>query len=292
MEPSLFLQLVVSGLTVGGVYAVVAMGLVVVYKATDVVNFAQGEFLTLGAYLGLFFYVTAGLSYPLAFIAAIAVCAVVGMIIERATIRPLLNSPEFTIIMATFAIATMIRAVLRIIWRDYTFSFPPIASTQPLEFLGVRQSPQNLLVLAIALAIIALLFLFFQRTKIGLAMRATALNREAAWLMGVNVTGVFGLTWAMSAGLGTAAGLLIAPLVGIHPEMGHIMIKAFVAALLGGFNSLPGALIGGLALGVMETVAGGFLSNYFKEILTFAIMMLVIVFMPNGFFGSSVAKKV
>ena len=292
MDASLVLQLAVSGLTVGSIYAVVALGLVVVYKATDVVNFAQGEFVTLGAYLGLMFYTTLGLPYLVAFAAACLLTAVIGFMTERLTIRPLLNSPEFTVIMATFAIAIIIKSTLRIIWRDYAVPFPPIASTEPLVFLGVRQSVQNLLIAAISLVIMAGLFLLFQRTRIGMAMRATALNREAAWLMGVNVGRIFSITWALSAALGAAAGMLVAPVINVHPEMGNIMIKAFVAALLGGFNSLPGAVGGGILLGVFETVAGGFMPHYFKEMLTFAVMMAVIVFLPNGFFGKAITKKV
>lgn len=286
------LQLAVSGLTVGCVYAVVALGLVVVYKATDVVNFAQGEFVTLGAYLGLFFYTTLGFPYFAAFSAACLLAAALGFVTERFTIRPLLGSPEFTVIMATLAIAIIIKSVLRIIWRDYTFPFPPIASTEPLIFFGVRQTSQNLLIVVISLVIMSGLFLLFQKSRLGMAMRATALNREAAWLMGVNVARIFSITWALSAALGAAAGLLIAPVINVHPEMGNVMIKAFVAALLGGFNSLPGAVGGGILLGVFETVAGGFMPNYFKEVLTFAVMMAVIVFLPNGLFGMTVTKKV
>ena len=292
MEASLVLQLAISGLTLGSIYALVALGLVVVYKATDVVNFAQGEFVTLGAYLGLLFHVKMDFPYVAALIAACLVAALVGFLTERFAVRPLLNSPEFTVIMATLAVAIIIKSILRIIWRDYAFPFPPIASTEPIVFLGVRQSMQNFLVVGISLLIMYGLFILFQKTRIGMAMRATALNREAAWLMGVNVGGIFSITWALSAGLGAAAGLLVAPMINVHPEMGNVMIKAFVAALLGGFGSLPGAVAGGLFLGVFETVAGGFMPNYFREVLTFAVMMIVIVFLPTGFFGKSVVKKV
>ncbi len=292
MDSSLFLQLVISGLTVGAIYAVVALGLVVVYKATDIVNFAQGQFVTLGAYFGLIFHVFLGLPYPLAFFTAVAAAVVIGLILERFTVRPLMNSPEFAIILATFAVSVIIQNVIRLIWRDYTFSFPPIASSAPVELLGVRQSVQNLLIVGVSLIIMGLLFLLFRKTRLGLAMRATALNRQAAWLMGVKASQIYGTTWALSAALGAAAGLLIAPLLGVRPDLGDIMIKAFVAALLGGFSSLPGAIFGGFALGVLETVAGGFVSNAFKDVLTFAVMMAVIVFLPNGFFGRATIKKV
>jgi branched-chain amino acid transport system permease protein len=285
-------QLVVGGITVGSIYALVALGLVLVYKSTGVVNFAQGDMLTLGAYTGLLFYTTLSLPYPLAMVAAVVSVAAIAMVIERIAVRPLLGSPDFTVIVATLAISIVIRGVLRLFSGDYVYPFPAALSGPPIQALNVRASPQSILTLGIAVLLMVVMYFLFIRTRVGLAMRATAENLQAASLMGVSLPQIFRTTWALSAALGGLAGILVAPLIGVQPEMGDLLLKAFVAALVGGFTSLPGAIVGGLALGILETVAGGLFSNYFKDIVTFALMMAVVVFRPTGLLGRAAVVKV
>lgn len=286
-----FSQVVVSGLTLGSIYALTALGFVIIFRANRVVNFAQGEMMMAGAMLGLVLHKDLGLDLVPAVGLAVFGAAAIGTLIERVAYRPLIHAPIFTVILSTVAVGQMLRSGVRAVRGQEVSLFPPALSTEPMEVLGLRFTPLNVGIVAASLLLLAGFAAFFRYTRTGWAMRATAQNKEAAALVGVSVTGVSALSWAVSAGLAAAAGLLMAPLILITPDMGIIGIKGFIAAILGGFNSLAGAVVGGYLLGVIENLAGVYISSAFKDVVTFGILVLVLVLRPAGLLGTAEVRR-
>lgn len=292
MTTSIIVQLMVAGLSTGAIYGLVALGLVLAFKGTGILNFAHGELVALGAYVALFFTVSLQLPYWQALPLSLIVMALIGATFERLLIRPLMRAPSFTIVVATLAISLMIKNVLRLSWQESIATLP-----SPLDDLTVRVgevsiNPQYLWIIGCTVAITAALALFFRTNLVGKAMQAVAQNAEAARLMGIRVSRVFPLTFAISSMLAALAGILFAPLVGIQPEFGSIIMKGFVAAILGGFGSLLGVLLGGVLLGVLETFGGAFIGGTFKDITAFVVLMSVLLLRPNGLFGKAEARRV
>jgi branched-chain amino acid transport system permease protein len=283
------LQLVLSGLSVGSIYAIVALALAIPFKASRVLNFAQGELVTLGAYIGLVL-TSYGLPYAAMVPATLLVAAAFGILIERLFIRPIVDAPEFTLVIATFAIGIIIRALIRIHWQDNTFFLPAPYSGPALPVGPLRVNPSYLVIIGSTTLLVALLVLFFRQTRYGKAMRAVAFDQTAARLMGIGVGKVFGSAWALAAAIGALAGLLLAPVIGINPELGHLMLKALVGAVIGGFGSLGGAVFGGLLLGVLETYAGALFGAAFKEIIPFGILIAFLLVRPQGLWGPTQAR--
>ncbi len=280
------LQLALSGLSVGSIYAIVALSLAIPFKASRVLNFAQGELVTLGAYIALVLS-SYGLPHPVMVPATLVIAALFGILIERLFIRPIVGAPEFTLVIATFAIGLIIRALIRIHWQDNVFFLPAPYAGPALAVGPLRVNPSYLVIIASTAALVTLLVLFFQQTRLGKAMRAVAFNQTAARLMGISVGRVFGSAWALSAAIGAVAGLLLAPVAGINPELGHLIVKALVAAVIGGFGSLGGAVFGGLLLGVLETYAGALFGAALKEIIPFAILIAFLLVRPQGLWGAT-----
>ena len=285
-------QLIVSGIAAGALYALVAIGLVLIYKATDIVNFAQGESVTVGAYMGWLFVTEFHMPYFPAIAAVMVASALVGMVVERVAYRPLIKSPPFTVILATLAVGLIIKNVIRLIWHDTPRTISGALSATPLEFGGVLITPERLAIMLTVAVVVTGLMLFFRYAKLGKAMRATAQSQEAAALMGISVSGIFSKTWAMGSALGGIAGVLIAPLVGINTELGGVLIPGFVAAIVGGFTSIPGAIVGGIMVGIFENFAGVFISSSFKRVVSFVILLAVLMIKPSGLFGKPVRKQV
>ena len=280
------LQLALSGLSVGSIYAIVALSLAIPFKASRVLNFAQGELVTLGAYIALVLS-TYGLPYPVMVPATLVIAAGFGVLIERLFIRPIIGAPEFTLVIATFAIGLIIRALIRIHWQDNVFFLPAPYAGPALAVGPLRVNPSYLVIIGSTAALVTLLMLFFQQTKLGKAMRAVAYNQTAARLMGISVGRVLGSAWALSAAIGALAGLLLAPVIGINPEFGHVIVKALVAAVIGGFGSLGGAVVGGLLLGILETYAGALFGAALKEIIPFAMLIAFLLVRPQGLWGAT-----
>ena len=285
-------QLIVSGIAAGALYALVAIGLVLIYKATDIVNFAQGESVTVGAYMGWLFVTEFQMPYFPALAAVMVASALVGMVVERVAYRPLIKSPAFTVILATLAVGLIIKNVIRLIWHDTPLTIRAALSAEPIEFGGVLITPERLGIMLTVVVVVTALMLFFRFTKLGKAMRATAQSQEAASLMGINVSGIFSKTWALGTALGGIAGMLIAPLIGINTELGVVLIPGFVAAIVGGFTSIPGAIVGGLMVGILENFAGVYVSSSFKRVVSFVILIAVLMIKPSGLFGKPVRKQV
>ncbi|HXP74133.1 MAG TPA: branched-chain amino acid ABC transporter permease [Stellaceae bacterium] len=292
MSADIALQLLFSGLSVGSVYALVALALVIPFKASGVLNFGQGEMVTLGAYIALALSLTTPLPYYAIVPLTLALAALVGVAFERLFIRPLVRAPEFTIVIGTFALGLMVKFAIRLYWQDNVYSLSVPFSTNPWIFGDVRINPVFVSIIACAVALVAALAFFFQRTRAGKAMRAVSQNQEAARLMGISVERVFSSTWALGTAIAALAGILFAPVTGIHPEIGNLILKAFVAAVIGGFDSLPGAVVGGLLLGLIETFSGAIVGSTFKNVIAFAVLILVLLVRPYGIFGSAGARRV
>jgi branched-chain amino acid transport system permease protein len=291
-----FLQQLVNGIAVGCVYGLIALGFVLIYKATEVVNFAQGELLMLGGFFAFTFITLMGLNYWIGFLLAVICMALMGSTIERIVVRPILGYPQFSIVMATIGLGFFARSVAGMIWGtddlkiDTPFSRSVTENVVRLGGLVVADDKVSIIVATVLLCIV--LYLFFSRTRMGIAMQATSQNMLAAYYMGIPVKRVFSLIWAISAAVACFAGILLAPSTLIHTNVGFIGLKAFPAAVLGGFGSIPGALVGGIIIGVIESLAGFYLPQGFKDVAAYVVLLLVLWFKPDGLFGMKMRKKV
>jgi branched-chain amino acid transport system permease protein len=292
MTVSIIIQLLVAGLSTGSIYGLVALGLVLAFKGTGILNFAHGELVALGAYVALFLTAYFHLPYWQVLLLSLFIMALIGAAFERVLIKPLMRAPSFTIVVATMAISLMIKNALRLSWQEMIATLPSPLDDMSFRIGDVNINPQYLWIICCSIIITALLALFFRKNLTGKALQAVAQNQEAARLMGIRVSVVFPLTFAISSVLAALAGILYGPLVGIQPEFGSIIMKGFVAAILGGFNSLLGVVVGGLILGVLETFGGAFIGGTFKDITAFVILMTVLLLRPNGIFGKAEARRV
>lgn len=288
----MFAQLVVSGLAAGSVYALVALGLVLIYKATDVLNFAQGEFVMLGAYYAITLHVIVGMPYLPAFVLAVVCSAVTGVVIDLVASRPLRDEAVLSIIIATIAVGMILRNVALLVWGPGLWPFPPMLPRTPLGFGGLLITPESLGIGAVALGCMALCALFFRRHRLGKAMRAVAENRRAAALVGISVKRISALAWGLSGGLAGLAGVLLAPLQPASPTMGVIGVTAFAAAILGGLESMPGAVLGGFLLGIIQNLVSFYVSPALKDTIAFVILIAVLVVRPAGLLGRQAVRRV
>ena len=289
-----FLQLIASGIAQGCIYGLIALGFVLIYKATETVNFAQGDLMMLGGFLGLTGTLALGLPFWAAFAAALVVMLFFGMALERAVLRPLLGQPAFTVVMVTIGIGYLARGLVTMIpeWGTDTHVLPVPYKDDIVQLGGLVLSMEHLVIILVTALLILGLYLLFKHTKIGIAMQATSQNQLAAFYMGIPVRRINMLVWGISAAVSACAGLLLAPITFVHANMGFIGLKAFPAAVVGGFGSIPGALVGGLIIGVVETLAGFYLPEGFKDIAAYIVVLVMLAVKPNGLFGEKLAKKV
>jgi branched-chain amino acid transport system permease protein len=292
MTTSIVIQLLVAGLSTGSIYALVGLGLVLAFKGTGILNFAHGELVALGAYVALFLTASLHLPYWQVLILSLLIMALIGAGYERILIRPLMHAPSFTVVVATMAIGLMIKNALRFSWQEAVATLPSPLDNIVVRIGEVKINPQYLWIICCSILITVLLALFFRKNLTGKALQAVAQNQEAARLMGIRVSLVFPLTFAISSMLAALAGILFSPIIGIQPEMSSIILKGFVAAILGGFSSLPGCVVGGILLGILETFGGAFIGGTFKDVTAFVILMAVLLFRPNGIFGKAEARRV
>jgi branched-chain amino acid transport system permease protein len=291
MSPTLLGQLAIAGVSVGSIYALVALAIVIPFKASGVLNFSQGEVVTVGAYLALILTQLA-LPYPLVLLSVVALGAMGGVFMERLLIRPIVAAPEFTLVIATFAIGLLIKGLISLKFGDSPASVDGPFGSDPLVAAGLRFNPTSLWILACTAVVTLTVMAFFRHARLGKAMRAVSVNPEAARLMGIRVTTVYRWSWAISTAIGALAGLLVAPLVGVNPEIGQLILRGLLAAVIGGFTSIGGAIIGGIAVGLIETYAGVLVGSAFKNLVPFLMLMLLLVFRPQGLFGAADAKRV
>ena len=294
--PSLgnLLQYVASGIAIGAIYALVALGFVLIYKATEVVNFAQGELMMIGAFLALTFINILGLSYWVAFLLTLVGMGVLGVVLDRVLISPLIGEPTFSIVMVTIGFGTLARSIVSMVpgWGTDTYGFKTPFAEKNLRVADIVVSWEHLAIISITLVAVAIFYAFFKYTRVGIALQATAQNQLAAVYMGISIKRVFTIAWAISAVMAGVAGILLAPVTFVHMNMGFIGLKAFPAAVLGGFGSIPGAIVGGLIIGVTESLAGVYLPIGWKDIAAYLILILVLIVRPQGLFGIQERKKV
>jgi branched-chain amino acid transport system permease protein len=283
---------VVSGLATGCVYALIALGFVLIFKATDVVNFAQGEFVMVSGFISYTLLIRGGLPYWLVLVLTVVASGFVGVALERVVVRPIMDAPIFSIVIATIGASTVLRSSAGILYGYDVLPLPTLFSKDPVRLGVLTFTAMDAGVIGSSLAIMLALYLFIKLTKTGMAMRATAQSQTAARLMGVSVKRIFSLTWAISAGIGGVAGVLIAPIIYLDPNLGFIGVKAFAGAILGGFGSIPGAIVGGMLLGVLENLSGYFFNAGIKQVSTYILLILVLVIRPSGFFGAAPIRKV
>jgi len=291
LTATLFLQLAIAGVSVGAIYALVALAIVLPFKASGVLNFGQGEIVTLGAYIALILTQLA-LPYPIVVAGVLLLGAAGGVIIERVLIRPIVKAPEFTLVIATFAIGLLIKGVISIRFGDSPNTIDGPFGTESIMAAGLRFNPTSLWIFVCTALVTIGVILFLHSTRLGKAMRAVSVNPEAARLMGIRVETVYRWSWAISTAIGALAGLLVAPLIGINPEIGQLILRGLLAAVIGGFTSIPGAIVGGLAVGLIETFAGVLVGSTFKNLVPFILLMVLLVFRPQGLFGAAEIKRV
>jgi len=283
---------VVSGLATGCIYAMVALGFVLIFKATDVVNFAQGEFIMASGFMSYTLLIWYGLPYWLVLVLTIPLSGIMGVVLERIVVRPILDAPIFSIVIATIGASTVMRSSTGIVYGYDVLPLPTFFSKDPIHLGILSFTRMDVGVIGSSLLIMAVLYVFFQYTKTGTAMRATAQSQIAARLMGVSVHRIFSVTWAISAGISGIAGVLIAPIIYLDPNLGIIGVKAFAGAVLGGFGNIPGAIVGGMLLGVLENLSGYFFNAGIKQISTYILLILVLIVKPSGLFGAAAIRKV
>jgi branched-chain amino acid transport system permease protein len=287
-----FVQFLISGLTVGAVYALVALGFTLVYNASDVVNFAQGEFVMLGGMVTVFLS-AAGIPLPLAAVLAVCVAVVVGLSLYWLAIEPARDASPVTLIIITIGASILLRGAAQIIFDKQFHKLPSISGDTPVNLLGATVQPQSFWVLGGTAVIVLLLYVFLERTVLGKAVLATAANRLAARLVGINTATVMALAFGGSAAIGAVAGILITPITLTSYDVGTMLaLKGFAAAMLGGIGNPIGAVAGGLLLGLLEAFGVGYISSTYKDAFAFIVILLVLFAMPQGLFGRRTVERV
>ena len=289
----MLLQLLLSGIAQGSIYALVALGMTALFRATTIVNFGHGELFMFGAFAVYVMINVAGLPFLPAAVLSIMLAFVLGMLIERALIRPMGEASHLALAMMTVAVSFLLRGVARFFWGREVLPMPPVFSFPPIEIGGLVVTTQDLLIGGTTLFFVILFFLFFNRTKLGRVARAAASNPRGAALVGVNMPAFQSSMWGFAAALGALAGILVAPVTLLYPDMGaSLLIRAFAAMTLGGFGNPVGAVVGGLLIGVLEQLSGGYLSTALIDIFAFLVIIAVLIVKPSGLLGSKEVVRV
>ena len=279
-------QFLASGLTVGAIYALVALGFSIIFNASRVINFAQGEFVMIGG-MSAVSLVATGMPMPAAIAGAVLIAGAVGLLLAKLAVARARRADVTTLIIITIGASILLRGLAQIVWDKRIHALPPLSGDRPIEFFGASVVPQSLWVLGGTIVIVAALSLFFGWTRLGKAMLATSHNRLAAQLVGIDVGGVLLASFGLAAVLGAVAGVLIAPITFTSYDAGVMLgLKGFAAAILGGLGSFPGAIVGGLVLGLMESLGAGYLSSAYKDVIAFVIILAVLFLRPDGLFGA------
>ncbi|MCG5212863.1 branched-chain amino acid ABC transporter permease [Streptosporangium sp. KLBMP 9127] len=285
-----FLQTLIGGISFGAVYALVAMGFSIVYRTMGLVNFAHGSVVMIGAYAASTFYMASRLPFPVAIVVAIVVTGLIGLIIER-VLRPLEGRDFDLMLIGTIGFGTVLEALAILIWGATGHAVPSPVTAAPLDVLGIKIRTYSLLVIAVATVATVLLALFLQRTKKGAAMQAVAMDPQAATAVGIHVGRSNAMAFAIGAGLAALAGGLVGPMLYVSPVMGGSLgIKGFAAAIFGGFGSIPGAIVGGMAFGILDSVAAGAFQGY-SELIVFLVFAVAVMIRPTGIFGERTVNR-
>ncbi|UFJ39435.1 branched-chain amino acid ABC transporter permease [Brevibacillus humidisoli] len=286
------LQLLFSGIAVGGIYALISVGFVTIYNVNGVINFAQGEFVMVAGMIGATL-ATTGLPLWLACLLAVGAAGLVGAVVQRVALHPARYSSEVVLIIITIGLSIMLRGIALFIWGSNPRTLPAFFEGEPFTVLGAAVPRQDIVVVIIAVLSMLLLYLFFERTYMGTALRACMINKEVSRLMGISPEKMALLSLALGASLAGVVGVVVTPISLATPEMGLMIgLKGFVAATLGGLTSIPGAVLGGLLLGVLESLGAGLISSGYKDAIAFFLLILLLVLRPQGILGGRSAKRV
>jgi branched-chain amino acid transport system permease protein len=301
-DPIVNLQLLINGLAIGSIYALVALGFVLIYNAVGVINFAQGDFVMLPSYVAISFLVPTITVFGFAMhwqLPAIGVYLIVlvlmigfALLFTRIAYSPLRDRGWMPVVISTIGVSIFLRNFAQITWGSQPLSFPSPFAVDTLDFAGLHVRPQDLLIIAVTAVLIAFQYVLFEKTPLGKQMQATAQDRTTARLLGIRVGRIVSITFIYSVLLGTISGLLVSPIFSVTKEMGSLIaLKAFAASIVGGFGNIPGAIVGGLAIGVIETFGGFYISSSYTDAIAFIILIGVLLLRPQGLFGERVAEK-
>ena len=289
-------QLLVTGLVTGSVYALVALGFVLIYKSTSIINFAQGEFVLVGAYLCFWFVVQQGVPFIPAFLLTMGASVLMGLLVERFVLRPMIGEPVISVIMVTIGLAALLKAMVIIIWGIDLKVFPPVFSQEPIYLGQVIVSQVYIYTFCFAFFFLGIFATFFKYSRTGIAMRAVASDQMTAQSMGIPVKFVFAIAWCIAAVVSAVGGIMIGNINGINTTLADFGLKVFPAVILGGLDSILGAIIGGLTVGVLENIMGGYLDQYFgggvKEVAPFVVLIIILMIKPYGLFGIEEIERI
>lgn len=291
-EAARLLQLVVNGAASGCIYGLIALGFVLIYKATEMVNFAQGDIMMLGGFLAFSLIAHWGVNYWLGSLIAIAITAVFGFLLDAVVLRRVIGQPQFAVVMLTLGLGFIFRAGAGLAWGYDSVGFVTPFTNRTVNVGGMVLGEDNVSIIVGTVILCGVLYVFFSKTRLGVAMQASSQNQLAAYYMGIPVRTVFSLIWAISAGVAAAAGILLSPVSMVDVNMGFLAIKAFAAAVIGGFGSIPGSLIGGVIVGVVEQLAGYYLPAGFQEVAANVVLLGMLIVRPQGLFAETMGKRV
>ncbi|MBU1248250.1 MAG: branched-chain amino acid ABC transporter permease [Proteobacteria bacterium] len=292
-----YLQLIINGLVVGSIYSLVALGFVIIYKATKVVNFAQGELVMVGAYICFALTVQFQLPFLAAFLITLFFSIILGLCIERLALRPLIGEEGISVIMVTIALSSVLKSLVQLIWGHDLQVYPQMLPTEPIWIAGLPVAPVYIAALILSGLLFAVFTLFFKYSRVGIAMRATAYDQQAAQSMGISVKNIFAMSWCIACVVSSIGGLILGNINGIDPHLGHLGLAVFPAVILGGLDSLAGAALGGLLIGIIENVCDGaamqlFDIGGFKEVAAFVVLVIILMVKPYGLFGTAEIERV
>mgnify|MGYP001271619486 CR=1 FL=1 len=291
-----FLQMLINGIVVGSIYGLVALGFVLIYRASGALNLANGEFVIFGPYICLVVMTALDVPFLIAFLVTLIFSAILGLVIERLVIRPLQNAPTISVIMATLGLSSLLAGAVHMIWGHTTRTFPPVFPQTPLNIGGIIVTPVYLWSFVIVLILLVAFSLFFKFSKIGLAMRAVADDRTAALSMGMSVKFVLAMTWMIASMVAAIGGVLLGNINGVSPTMAAIGLTVLPVVILGGLDSILGAIVGGFMIGILQNLAGGYLDPLvgggLKDVVPFIVVLLILMLKPHGLFGSRGIERV
>ncbi len=292
-----YLQLVINGLVVGSIYSLVALGFVIIYKATKAINFAQGELVMVGAYICFSLTVEFQLPFIVSFFITLAFSVLLGLCIERLVLRPLIGESILSVIMVTIGLSIVLKSLVQIFWGTQIKVFPQVLPQDPIFVVGLPISPVYIAAFCLSLLLFVIFSLFFKYSRMGIAMRATAFDQMAAASMGIGIKNIFALSWCIAAVVSSIGGIILGNINGINANLGHLGLKVFPAVILGGLDSLLGAAVGGLAIGILENLCDGVAKEVFglygfREVAAFIFLVIILMVRPYGLFGTEEIERV
>lgn len=288
----LFIQLTLTGLTNGAILALAALGFVLIFKSSDVINFAQGEFLLVGGYVIFSMVAQFGLTWPLGMLITILVAIALGVAIERFVLRPMIGEPTISVIMVTIGLSSLLRAIVSTIWGNQPKAFPPFIPSHPVKILNATVGADRLWAIVIAVVMLGVFTIFFRRSKEGIAMRAVADDQQASLSMGISVKKIFAWAWSIAAISAAIGGALVANIVGVSQELSYFGLRVFPVVILGGLDSIPGAIIGGVVIGLLEAYTGGYIGMGLNQVIPFIVLIVILMVRPYGLFGQEIIERV